>query len=240
MTIKLLQIEDLTYRKNNKLILNNVNLTLETGHFIGLAGANGAGKTTLMRLIAGVAKHYKGRILFEDDDDVVQRKAHVSYSDELQGFAPQTPINKIMQFYQSVYPDFAVDRYQQLAKFLNLEGKQKLGNLSKGNRERLTIALTLARKAQLYLLDEPFSGIDVMSRKKIIQGMLNWVDDSASVLISSHHLEEISQILDELVIIKDQTVLTHRSTEEIVEQEHRSVEEYFESLYEEQEEQADD
>ncbi|MBA1434045.1 ATP-binding cassette domain-containing protein [Bombilactobacillus bombi] len=227
----LVQINNLTYRKNNKTILQDVNLTLSAGHFVGLAGANGAGKTTLMRLIAGVAKNYQGQIMVGGSSDEVAKKAIVSYSDELLGFNRQTTIQDVVYFYQTVYPDFSSERYQNLSQFLKLKNTDRLSVLSKGTKERLTIALTLARQASLYLLDEPFSGIDVMSRKQIIQGMLNWVSETATVVISSHHLEEIANILDELVIIKQQTILEHRSTDDILEQEHLSIEDYFESLY---------
>lgn len=228
---KILQINDLTYRKNNQTILKNVNLSLDKDHFVGLAGANGAGKTTLMRLIVGVAKGYQGGIVVNGQPADVARKSFVSYSDELRGFKDSTSIKDIQLFYRLVYTDFDSERYQELAEFLNLTGTKRLGSLSKGMRERLMIALTLARKAPLYLLDEPFSGIDVMSRKKIVRGMLNWIDQSSTVIISSHHLEEITNILDTLVIIKDQTIFDCRSTDELVEQEHCSVEEYFESIY---------
>lgn len=227
----LVKINNLNYRKNNKTILHDVNLTLTTGHFIGLAGANGAGKTTLMRLIAGVAKNYQGEIMIAASSDEVMKKTAVSYSDELLGFNNQTSIEDIVYFYQTVYPDFSQTRYQELATFLKLQNKDRLAVLSKGTKERLVIALTLARQVSLYLLDEPFSGIDVMSRKQIIQGMLNWVSEKSTVMISSHHLEEIANVLDELVIIKGQTILEHRSTEDILEQEHLSIEDYFESLY---------
>lgn len=231
----LVQINNLTYRKNNKTILHDVNLTLSAGHFVGLAGANGAGKTTLMRLIAGVAKNYQGEISVNGSASEVAKKTVVSYSDELLGFSRQTTIHDVVFFYQTVYPDFSLERYQELAKFLKLKTDERLAILSKGTKERLTIALTLARQASLYLLDEPFSGIDVMSRKQIIQGMLNWVSEEATIIISSHHLEEIAHILDELIIIKDQTILEHRSTDDILEQEHLSIEDYFESLYAEDE-----
>lgn len=227
----LMKINNLTYCKNNKTILHDVNLTLTPGHFVGLAGANGAGKTTLMRLIAGIAKNYQGEIEVASSTNEVVKKAAVSYSDELLGFNNQTSIEDIVYFYQTVYPDFSQGRYKELATFLKLKNNDRLAVLSKGTKERLVMALTLARKASLYLLDEPFSGIDVMSRKKIIQGMLNWVSEEATVVISSHHLEEIANVLDELIIIKEQTILEHSSTEDILEQKHLSIEDYFESLY---------
>ncbi|UQS82260.1 ABC transporter ATP-binding protein [Bombilactobacillus folatiphilus] len=236
---ELLKIVNLSYKKKQKTILQQVNLTLTAGHFIGLAGLNGAGKTTLMRLIAGVATDYQGQIFFQKETDIVKRKALVSYSDELRGFKKRTSLKEINQFYQMVYPDFDIQRYQELVAFLQLDNQQKLGALSKGMKERLIMALTLARKARLYLLDEPFSGIDVLSRKKIIQGMLSWIPEDATILISSHHLEEIVQILDELVVIKDQTVFAHRATDDILASEHCSVEEYFEQLYDEREAQND-
>ncbi|NVY96216.1 ABC transporter ATP-binding protein [Lactobacillus sp. DCY120] len=231
MTTTLLQIDNLDYKKKNHTILQNVNLEIDLGHFVGLAGLNGAGKTTLMRLIAGTAYSSTGTISLAGDKNVAQRKSHLSFSDELRGFNKYTRVHDIQSFYETVYPDFSNERYHELAQFLELQDDDRLGSLSKGMRERLTIALTLARKVPLYLLDEPFSGIDVLSRKKIIKGLLSWVDDESTVVISSHHLEEIKDILDQIVIIKDQTIFTHQDTETLIAKEQCSLEDYFEKIY---------
>lgn len=228
---KLLEIQNLTYKKSQKTILRDVNLSVEKGHFIALAGENGAGKTTLMRLISGIAKNYRGKITVDGEIKSDIKKLHVSYSDDLESFSNSTKIREIEKFYSAIYSDFSSKRYYEIAAFLDIDANNKLSSLSKGMRERLIIALVLARQTDLYLLDEPFSGIDIMSREKIIKGLLKWVDEKATVIISSHHLAEIENVIDEIIVIKDYSIHEHTKVEDIRTEHNLSIEEYFESIY---------
>ncbi|EEI20879.1 ABC transporter ATP-binding protein [Lentilactobacillus hilgardii] len=227
-----IEIKNLNYRKNMKPILSNVNLTIASGKIVGLLGENGAGKTTLMRLIAGVAKGYQGQISVVDESKIAAKKAIVSFSEQLSGFNQNMKIERIVRFYEDVYPDFSEDKYNQMAGFLQINEDQKLSQLSKGMREKLIIGLALSRRAKVYLLDEPFGGIDSMSRKKIINSIIRWKPDNATILISDHYVSEIASVLDEIVIIKDKTVFAQKSTEEIREKFGEGIEEYYEKVYE--------
>mgnify|MGYP001276886358 CR=1 FL=1 len=168
----LLTIKDLTYKKNQKTILKDVNLNLTSGKIVALLGENGAGKTTLMRIIAGVAKNYKGKIDLAGATKEDQRKAKLSFTDGLTGFSDSTKIQEIVRFYATVFQDFDENEFDELRKFMKLSLDMKLSQLSRGMREKLIIALTFARKTDLYLLDEPFGGIDAMARKKIINSII--------------------------------------------------------------------
>ena len=168
----LLSVKDLSYKKNQKQILHDVNLNLEKGKIIALLGENGAGKTTLMRIIAGVAKNYKGTISLEGATKEADRKARLSFTDGLTGFSDSTKIKDIVNFYINIFEDFDADQFDQLREFMKLDLDMKLSQLSRGMREKLIIALTFSRKVDLYLLDEPFGGIDAMARKKIINSII--------------------------------------------------------------------
>lgn len=229
-----IEIANLSYSKNLKKILENVNLTIQQGKIVGLLGANGAGKTTLMRLIAGVAKGSKGKITVDNQQKITAKKLRVSFSEQLNGFNPNIKIEKIISFYQDVYPDFSTDKYNEMAGFLQIDEGLKLSALSKGMREKLIIGLTLSRETQVYLLDEPFGGIDSMTRKKIIDSIIKWKSDDAVILVSDHYVSEIASILDEIVIIKDKTVYAQKSTEEIREKYREGIEEYYENAYREE------
>lgn len=231
----LLEIRDLTYKKNLKTILDNINLNLQPGKIVALLGENGAGKTTLMRIISGMAKNYHGTVTISGENVIAERKAHLSFTDGLTGFANSTKIKEIVKFYKIIYQDFDQNQFEQLRQFMKLDSEMRLSEMSKGMREKLIIALAFSRKADLYLLDEPFSGIDAMARKKIINSIILWKPENSTILVSDHFVNEIASMLDEIVIIKDKTIYTHKSTEEIREH-HKSVEDYYEGLYDAEEE----
>lgn len=227
---KLLNIKDLTYRKNLRKILDNVNLTIDSGKIVALLGENGAGKTTLMRIIAGIDKHYKGTVFVDSKEKEAERKSVLSMTDSLRGFSDSVTIGWVRDFYIKIYTDFDKKQFDDLLNFMKLNNHMKLGQLSRGMREKLIIALTLSRKVKLYLLDEPFSGIDPMSRKKIINSILLWKDDDSTLIISDHFVNEISNILDEVVIVKNKTIVSQMSADEIREQ-GKSIEQYYEGFY---------
>lgn len=231
----LLSVKDLSYKKNQKQILHDVNLNLDKGKIIALLGENGAGKTTLMRIIAGVAKNYKGSVSLEGATKEAERKARLSFTDGLTGFSDSTKIKDVVNFYINIFEDFDADQFDQLREFMKLDFDMKLSQLSRGMREKLIIALTFSRKVDLYLLDEPFGGIDAMARKKIINSIILWKAEDATILISDHFVNEIAALLDEVVVIKDRTIFVHKSAEEI-RSNHESIEEYYEGLYEDEDE----
>ncbi|WP_278952078.1 ATP-binding cassette domain-containing protein [Lactobacillus apis] len=231
----LLEIENLTYRKNLKVILKDINLNLKHGKIVALLGENGAGKTTLMRIIAGINKNFLGMVAVDGAQPVEDRKRLISFSDSLSGFKESTKVAKIISFYEYLYDDFDKNKFEQLQKFMRLNEDLRLSEMSKGMREKLIIALTFSRQAELYLLDEPFSGIDAMARKKIISSIILWKADEATILISDHFVNEIASMLDEVVVVKDKTIYCHKSTEEIRES-NQSIEEFYENIYEEGEE----
>lgn len=231
MNSSLLEIKDLTYKKNLRTILTNVNLNIGHGKIVALLGENGAGKTTLIRLISGIAKNYKGEISINGKSNEVWRKSQVSVTDALNGFNDSTKIAEIEYFYQKIYSDFNDQQFKELREFMKLNNDMKLRQLSKGMREKLEIALTLSRKVPLYLLDEPFSGIDPMARKRIINSILLWKDPEATMIISDHFVNEINTILDEVIVIKDNTIASHIGADDI-RAKGLSIEQYYESMYE--------
>lgn len=236
---KILEISHLNYKKNNKQILNNINLTLDSGKIIGLLGANGAGKTTLMRLISGVNAKNSGKVIVSGIDTKAGIKSCVSMTYSLDSLKKSpsrmsagTKVKNIIQFYLDIYPDFSFEKYQEMAKFLGINSDDKLNSLSTGSGEKLMIALTLAWQVPIYLLDEPLNGIDIMTRKKIIKSVLQWKNDNSTIIISSHYVKEISSLLDEVIILKDKQIYQTILVEDIQTQYHLGVEEYYEQIYE--------
>ena len=232
MTTNKISAEHLTYKRNRQLILDDLNLEVQQGHFIGLLGANGAGKTTLMRLLNGMATNFTGTIQIGASESIVDRKQLSSFSESLKGVNAHRTLHQIATDYAIMYLDFSEKAFENFTNKYELDCHQKLSALSKGNRKKFATALTLSRQTQLYLLDEPFEGIDSMTRKRLISNMIAWKPAAATVMISDHHVNDVVNILDEIVVLKDKHVVAHRNTQQLREETGMSVEAYYESLYE--------
>ncbi|MBF7121630.1 ATP-binding cassette domain-containing protein [Pediococcus pentosaceus] len=230
----LLTINHLSYSRNLQLILKDLNLELPYGQIVGLLGTNGAGKTTLMRLIAGNYIDRKNSISINTETNSAVRKSLVSFTEQVGGWSGHPRILKIGNFYDALYEDFNLTTFNQLLSNLNLSPDQRVNQLSKGNFRKLVIAVTLARQTDLYLLDEPFDGIDSMTRKKIISSIIQWKPENATVLVSDHHVGDIANLLDQVVIIKDQHVAAQEAADTIRETLGKDIETYYEDFYREE------
>lgn len=228
----LVKVEQLSYRKGMKQIFNALNFSVSSGKIIALIGENGSGKTTIMRLLSGLALNWKGQILIDGSKVGTKTKSFVAYLEDQNNFQPNQQLEEVISFYARFYPDFDKRRAYELLRFMNLSESEKLGNLSKGNAEKFALSMTLARRAKLYLLDEPLSGVDLLSREKIIQSLLQWFDEESTIIITTHQLREIETIIDEVLFLRDGQIILHESLEMIKEVKHKDLEELYREVYE--------
>jgi ABC-2 type transport system ATP-binding protein len=227
----LVEIKNLAYKMGPKKIFTDLNLTLEQGKIIALLGENGAGKTTLIRILAGFNKRMQGNILSNGQTLGVRTKAQVSFLDELKDFKKSDRLGQIIRFYKRLYPDFDSEKAAELMAFMALDEKAKLGSLSTGNRQKFSLVVTLSRKAKLYLLDEPLSGVDILAREKIIRAMIQWFDEESSILISTHHIGEMDTITDDVIVLKNQVIIDHASADDIRAVYGKDLESYYREIY---------
>lgn len=227
---EILKISNLNYKKNNKILINNINLTVNKPEIIGLLGENGAGKTTLFRLIAGLGKGYTGSIAVAGETSIDKIKENISFNDKLDAFNLYTKLKEIKDFYAKFYKDFELEKFDNIISLLDIDMSKRLGELSKGKKEGFIVALSIARTVKIYLLDEPFSGIDLMSRKKILQSIIKWLPQDATVFLSDHNIEEVHQIIDRIVLIKDKTIVADEPAEKI-RSNGESIEEFYLKFY---------
>lgn len=229
---ELVKIEQLSYRKGMKQIFSQLNFSVSSGKIIALIGENGSGKTTIMRLISGLALNWKGKILIDGCAVGTKTKSFVAYLEDQNNFQPNQQLEEVISFYARFYSDFDKRRAYELLRFMNLSESEKLGNLSKGNAEKFALSMTLARKAKLYLLDEPLSGVDLLSREKIIQSLLQWFDEDSTIIITTHQLREIENLIDEVMFLRDGEIILHESLETIKEVKHKDLEDLYREVYE--------
>ncbi|WP_086347321.1 ABC transporter ATP-binding protein [Candidatus Enterococcus clewellii] len=221
------EVKNLDYKKGGKKIFSNLNFSLDRGRIIALLGENGSGKTTIMRLLSGLALNWKGQMTIDGLPINHGTKSKVSYLVDLNDFPKDFTIEKVLSFYHQFYEDFSLERAAELLDFMELEKKMKLKVLSLGQKGKVSLAVALARKTAVYLLDEPLNGIDLLTRERIIQSLLRWFEEDSLILITTHQLAEIETIVDEVLILKNREIVLHQELESLRETREIGLEELY-------------
>lgn len=211
--------------------LNHVDLTLENGKIIGLLGPNGSGKTTLIKLINGLLTPTDGSIQVCGDAPGVASKAQVAYLPDSIYLNSWMTVRQIVEYFQDFYADFQSERAYEMLQRLGIDPKKKLKNLSKGNKEKVCLILVMARQAKLYVLDEPIAGVDPAARDYVISTIIQNYNPEATVLISTHLISDIEDILDEVIFLQHGNVALHKTVDAIREEHGQSVDGLFREVY---------
>ena len=227
----ILQCQGLTKNFGSLCALDHVDLSIEPGRIIGLLGPNGSGKTTLIKLANGLLQPTSGSILIDGCIPSPQTHALVSYLPERIALVSWMNVRQLMDFYGDFYADFQREAAERMIAQLELPLNQSLKQMSKGTREKLQLILTMSRKARLYLLDEPLGGVDPAARDYILNTILRNYNENAAVVLSTHLIGDIEKALDEVLILKDNTVMLHQSVDELREEKGCSVDEYFREVF---------
>lgn len=229
---ELVEIHNLTksYDKR-KEALHDLTLTLPRGRIVGLLGPNGSGKTTLIKLLNGLLVPDGGEILIDGEKPGPSTKAKVSYLPERTYLKNGATIRELLSFFQDFYEDFRTDRAKEMLAALRIEENARIRALSKGTREKVQLILVMSRDASLYILDEPIAGVDPAARDYILRTIITNYNENATVLISTHLISDIENILDEVVFMKEGRLLLQASVEEIREEKGKSVDAYFREVF---------
>ena len=229
---ELVEIHNLTksYDKR-KEALHDLTLTLPRGRIVGLLGPNGSGKTTLIKLLNGLLVPDGGEILIDGEKPGPSTKAKVSYLPERTYLKNGATIRELLSYFQDFYEDFRTDRAREMLAALRIEENARIRALSKGTREKVQLILVMIRDASLYILDEPIAGVDPAARDYILRTIITNYNENATVLISTHLITDIENILDEVIFMKEGRLLLQTSVEEIREEKGKSVDAYFREVF---------
>ncbi|WP_083882783.1 ABC transporter ATP-binding protein [Brevibacterium senegalense] len=189
--------------------VDGVDLELAPGRIVGLLGPNGCGKTTLMKILAGVLQGYDGRVRIAGHEPGPESKALVSYLPDSGSLPGGSTVEACLELYRDFFADFDDAKAREMLGFFNLGTSMRLRQMSKGMREKVHIALALSRRARVHVLDEPISGVDPAARQVIMDGILRGFDDDSLMLIATHLVHDLEQMLDEVVVMdRGRVVLT--------------------------------
>ena len=140
-------------------------------------------------------------------------------------------VKQIVSYFQDFYADFRADLAYEMLKRLDIAPNRRLKTLSKGNKEKVCLILTMSRNAKLYVLDEPIAGVDPAARDYVISTIINNYNPEATVLISTHLIADIEQILDEVLFLQNGQLLLQKTVDQIREENGKSVDELFREVF---------
>ena len=198
----LLEINNLTKKYGKFVALDGVNLSLGEGKIVGLLGPNGSGKTTLMKCVAGLLTPDGGSITVDGKPIGAETKKIVSFLPERTYLRPTQTVASVLEYFSLFYEDFDVSAAEKMLNVLGVNKKAELKTLSKGTKEKVQLIAVMARRARLYLLDEPIGGVDPAAREFIIETILSRFKSGAPIVVSTHLIRDVEEILDEYVFVR--------------------------------------
>lgn len=227
----ILECSHVTKWFGSKKALSDVSFQIEPGHIVGLLGPNGSGKTTLIKLANGLLMPNQGTISVCGIPIGPETKARISYLPDKNYLSDWMKVSQVIDLFHDFYENFDRNKAYEMLKRLNIDASQKLKTLSKGTKEKVQLILVMSRNADLYLLDEPIGGVDPAARDYILQTILTNYNENGSILISTHLISDIEQVLDQVIFIKDGQINQMASVDDIRGQYHKSVDELFREVY---------
>lgn len=222
----LLEVNDLTKKYGKFVALDGVNLSLGEGKIVGLLGPNGSGKTTFMKCVAGLLTPDGGRVTVDGKPLGAETKKIVSFLPERTYLRPTQTVGSVLEYFSLFYEDFDVSAAEKMLNVLSVNKKAELKTLSKGTKEKVQLVAVMARRAKLYLLDEPIGGVDPAAREFIVETILSRFKDGATIVVSTHLIRDVEDILDEYVFVRGCKLSEPRSAKEVHES-GRTIDEIF-------------
>ena len=221
------------YGNKNNLTkaIDRISFTIDQGEFTAIMGASGSGKTTLLKLLNGLLTPSEGEVLIAGNHPGIETKRIVSYLPDKMYLGSWMRVSDLLTYYSDFFEDFDMSRANAMLESLKISPKDRLKTMSKGTKEKVQLILTMSRRAKLYCLDEPIAGVDPAARDYILSTILNNYEPDASILISTHLISDVENILDEVIFIQEGQLKLHASVEDIRMQEGESIDSYFREVF---------
>ncbi len=229
--MNLIECKGLSKRFVGVQALDDLNLTVEPGHIVGLLGPNGSGKTTLIKLLNGLLTPSTGSVTIAGNTPSPETKAIVAYLPERIALPQWMTTKQALDYYQDFFADFQRETAEAMIQNLGLTMNQRIKAMSKGTKEKLQLILTMSRKAKLYLLDEPIGGVDPATRDYILRTIISNYNEDATIIISTHLIADVEKILDEVIFLQNGHVVLHDSVDNIRNEKGTSVDALFREVF---------
>lgn len=215
----------------NVSALRNINCEIKSGRIYGLLGPNGSGKTTLIKIANGLLTPSAGKILINGNEVGLESRKAVSYLPDCVALPDWMRIRELIKFYDDFYEDFSSEKAYRMLESLQLDSEQRFKTLSKGNKEKVQLILVMSREAKLYLLDEPMGGVDPATRDYILNTIITNYSPDAAVVISTHLISDVENILDEVFFINRGEIVLEDTVDNIRGENGKSVDALFREVF---------
>ena len=227
----ILESRELTKKFGAVTAVDQVSLALEQGHIYAMLGPNGSGKTTWMKMAAGLVKPTSGQVLYNGVPVSIESRKSIAYMSTEPYFYSWMKIADAGKYYADFFEDFSLDVYNSLLHRMGLKPEQKISTLSSGMTAKMKIAVTMARDAKVWMLDEPFNGIDLLARDEIRRCILEHCAPDKLLLVSSHLVEEMETMTDRAVFIRSGKLIEVRELDEMREQDGVSAADRYREIF---------
>lgn len=213
-------------------ILKGVNMTLPSGKIVGLLGPNGCGKSTFMKLVTGLLTPDEGEIEICGMQRSEKTNAFVAYLPERTYFKTSMKIDELIAYFADFFEDFDEGAAREMLGSLGINTSAVLRTLSKGTKEKVQLVMVMARRARLYLLDEPIAGVDPAARDYILRTIIQNYNPEATVLITTHLIYDIEPVLDEFAFMgKGGRIVLSGTCDAVREKYGKSLDELFKEVF---------
>ena len=227
----MLKAIELTIGHRGQAVSGPLTFEYPDGQSVMLQGPNGSGKTTLIKMMNGLLKPTEGVVLINGCEPGVETKKRVSYLPERTYLEVQKTVGDLLAFFSDFYEDFKMDRAMNMLQALQIDPKARLKTLSKGTKEKIQLILVMSRDADLFILDEPIAGVDPAARDYIIRTIITNYNPEASILICTHLISDIENILDDVIFIKNGQLVMQTTVDEIRQKKGKTVDTFFREVF---------
>ena len=187
----LLRLQDVSKRFGKKTALDHISLEIAPGRMVGLLGSNGSGKSTLIKLINGLLVPSSGQIFICGQAPGPETKAIVSYLPERTYLPDTVRVKGLLSFFRDFYTDFDAAKAEEMLQKLDIDPSSPLKTLSKGTREKVQLIMVMSRRARVYILDEPTTGLHFADVHKLTEILHRLTADGNTVIVIEHNLDVI-------------------------------------------------
>ncbi|TBX11788.1 ABC transporter ATP-binding protein [Clostridium perfringens] len=227
-------IEVVGFKKKfrRKKVLDNITFNVKKGEITALLGLNGVGKSTLLKIIMGLVKQDEGEVLFNGEKLNYKTYENIAFVPDVLNTYGDMKIKDAFEYMSMMYEKWDMDKAYEMLKDFKLTDDLKINKLSKGNIARVKLILGFARHPEYLLLDEPFSGIDIFTREKFIESLIGYMDNNIGILLTTHELKEVENIVDKVVFLSDGNIKIEFYVEDVRENEGLSMVEKIREVHE--------